>query len=1119
MAFVAALLAATVVLAVVVGTKPTEAATLTSADSYTTLSPTASFTPGPYTSGQAIAVAVGTNPVLSTAGQTAAGAPAPNGTYYFEECEDPGGSTANLPTNFNGCEAGTLVTVAGNTTTGAVSSSSFSVFDLPDVATVGGPTMTTAPGICDVAPDQCVVGIFAANPNSGHPGFSYPHLFSAPFQIVVGDGLDQGDNPGDGTAPAVTPTSPVNSTLSADTASVAADGVNVARITVTLKDAADNHVTTGKSVTLSQGSGHSTIEINGTPGVTSTTDSTTGQAVFTVSDTTAEPVTYTATDTTDSVTVTQTAAVSFTAPTASATNSSISALSTSVPLNVSTTVTVSLKDQGAIPQPISGKLISLSQGSGHSTIAPASTGSATTNAQGQATFTVSDSTAETVNYSATDTTDTVPLAGQNVSVTFGTLTVSASESTVTTSTPIVATATSGVAQINGTVSVTLLDGSSPVAGKTVKLSASSATATINPSSQTTGVGGDASFSVTDANAETVTFSAVDSSDNNLAIAATAQVTFEVPAASPSKSTMTVSPSTVVADGTSSATITVTINDQFGDPLGGKTVTMAATVTGTSNPSQTARVDPSQNAGGVVITTTNGSGVITFGTNDTTAESMTYTATDTTDNLTVTQIAIVTFTAASPQVSQSTVQANPTAVPANGSTPSTITVTVEDHNANPVPGITIALTALNGSSVIAPASGVMTNASGQAAFKVTDATPEVVLYRATDTTDNLPFVGEEVQVTFGTPPPTAPVVADSDIVASRTIVPADGRSSATVEVILNNGNGLPLTGKGVTLVPTSVNAVASPASATTDSNGVVTFAVSDHTPESVTFNATDTTDNAPLTGLSVTITFTPAAGPGVATSASSPLNKPIVNLAATPDGGGYWLAASDGGVFADGDAAFYGSTGAIRLNEPVVGMAATPDGKGYWLVASDGGIFNYGDAAFYGSTGAIRLNKPVVGMAATPDGKGYWLVASDGGIFDYGDAAFYGSTGAIRLNEPVVGMAATPDGKGYWLVASDGGIFNYGDAAFYGSTGAIRLNKPVVGMAATPDGKGYWLVASDGGIFDYGDAAFYGSTGAIRLNEPVVGMAATPDGKGYWLVASDGGVFNYGDAVFYGSMAG
>ena len=40
-------------------------------------------------------------------------------------------------------------------------------------------------------------------------------------------------------------------------------------------------------------------------------------------------------------------------------------------------------------------------------------------------------------------------------------------------------------------------------------------------------------------------------------------------------------------------------------------------------------------------------------------------------------------------------------------------------------------------------------------------------------------------------------------------------------------------------------------------------------------------------------------------------------------------------------------------------------NGYWLVASDGGIFAFGDAAFLGSTGAIRLNRPMVGMAAMP----------------------------------------------------------------------------------------------------------------------------------------------------------
>ena len=78
---------------------------------------------------------------------------------------------------------------------------------------------------------------------------------------------------------------------------------------------------------------------------------------------------------------------------------------------------------------------------------------------------------------------------------------------------------------------------------------------------------------------------------------------------------------------------------------------------------------------------------------------------------------------------------------------------------------------------------------------------------------------------------------------------------------------------------------------------------------------------------------------------------------------------------------------MTLNKPVVGMAPTPDGGGYWVVATDGGIFAFGDAAFFGSTGSMTLNKPVVGMAPTPDGAGYWLVGSDGGIFAFGDAPF------------------------------------------------------------------------------------------------------------------------------------
>ena len=148
----------------------------------------------------------------------------------------------------------------------------------------------------------------------------------------------------------------------------------------------------------------------------------------------------------------------------------------------------------------------------------------------------------------------------------------------------------------------------------------------------------------------------------------------------------------------------------------------------------------------------------------------------------------------------------------------------------------------------------------------------------------------------------------------------------------------------------------------------------------------------------------------------------------------------------------GSTGrraTSTLAQPVVGMAATPDGGGYWLVASDGGVFAFGDAGFHGSTGDIHLAQPVVGMAATPDGGGYWLVASDGGVFAFGDAGFHGSTGDIHLAQPVVGMAATPDGGGYWLVASDGGVFAFGGryGGFDGSMGGIALAKPMVGIGA------------------------------------------------------------------------
>jgi hypothetical protein len=43
---------------------------------------------------------------------------------------------------------------------------------------------------------------------------------------------------------------------------------------------------------------------------------------------------------------------------------------------------------------------------------------------------------------------------------------------------------------------------------------------------------------------------------------------------------------------------------------------------------------------------------------------------------------------------------------------------------------------------------------------------------------------------------------------------------------------------------------------------------------------------------------------------------------------------------------------LDLGFPVVGMAATGDGGGYWLVAADGGVFAFGDAGYYGRAPAF-----------------------------------------------------------------------------------------------------------------------------------------------------------------------
>ena len=219
---------------------------------------------------------------------------------------------------------------------------------------------------------------------------------------------------------------------------------------------------------------------------------------------------------------------------------------------------------------------------------------------------------------------------------------------------------------------------------------------------------------------------------------------------------------------------------------------------------------------------------------------------------------------------------------------------------------------------------------------------------------------------------------------------------------------------------------------------------------------------------------------------------------------------DGGVLSYGSARFFGSPTGKRLAAPVVAMAASPDGGGYWLVGADGGVLAYGDARYFGGTSARRLYAPIVAMAPTPGGGGYWLVSMDGGIFTFGDARYYGSAAEKPLPAPIVGFAPTPDGRGYWLVASHGEVYAFGDAGYYGSLGATNLhNIPIVAIASSYDGRGYWVVQGGGEVIPYGDAPRLGQM--PRGHPPVSGIAVTSDGRGYWLLCGNGEVDAFGDA--------
>jgi hypothetical protein len=167
------------------------------------------------------------------------------------------------------------------------------------------------------------------------------------------------------------------------------------------------------------------------------------------------------------------------------------------------------------------------------------------------------------------------------------------------------------------------------------------------------------------------------------------------------------------------------------------------------------------------------------------------------------------------------------------------------------------------------------------------------------------------------------------------------------------------------------------------------------------------------------------------------------------------------------------------------MVPSVTGHGYFMVASDGGVFAFGDAHFAGSCPGIGgCDGTAVSVMPDATGMGYWLVTNVGAVYAFGDAVFYGAPSASSV--PVVDAVATPDWHGYWLLYANGVVDGFGDAANMGSpVGYVNSFNPASAIFSTADGKGYWVATARGDVFSYGDAPYLGSMAAVGLNGNII----------------------------------
>lgn len=260
------------------------------------------------------------------------------------------------------------------------------------------------------------------------------------------------------------------------------------------------------------------------------------------------------------------------------------------------------------------------------------------------------------------------------------------------------------------------------------------------------------------------------------------------------SLLDIQPDTILADGKTTSTVSLTLKDGKGNPVTGRTADVTLIKPGTTVGNAVTLSGVTEASPGVYTATLSGtvSGV---------AE-----VTASVDGQSYSKAVTLTPDESTASVNGLTVKE--TSVPADGMTANTLTATVVDAGGNPVQGVTVDWSKSSGVNASLAGNTSMTNERGEATMEVTGTAAETAGIQA-KVGANAGDAGQSADAVFT----LYPVVG---VTVTKDNVSADGTTAGTVEVTVKDLAGAPVAGQAVTL--TTASGVTASSTGVTDADG-------------------------------------------------------------------------------------------------------------------------------------------------------------------------------------------------------------------------------------------------------------------------------------------------------------